>query len=168
MGGYLAFEIMRQAGDRVSRLALLNTSARPDTAEQAQRRRDHIAMAREGRFAEVADALYERWVRVARRHDLALRQVIRQMADETGSEAFVREQIAIMNRPDSRTGLAAISCPVLVVAGADDEVTTPDLATEIAGHIPQARLAVIPDCGHLSALEQPSTVRQLLVDWLTQ
>jgi pimeloyl-ACP methyl ester carboxylesterase len=66
MGGYLAFEIMRQAGDRVSRLALLNTSARPDTTEQAQRRRDHIAMAQEGRFAEVVDALYERWVRAAR------------------------------------------------------------------------------------------------------
>lgn len=168
MGGYLAFEIMRQAGDRVTRLALLNTSARADTAEQAQRRRDHIAMTREGRFTEVIDALHERWVRPSRRHDPALRQAIRQMADETGPEAFVRQQTAIMNRPGSLPGLAAIGCPVLVVAGADDEVTTPDRATEIAARIPQARLAVIPDCGHLSTLEQPSAVSQLLVSWLSQ
>jgi pimeloyl-ACP methyl ester carboxylesterase len=166
MGGYLAFEIMRQAADRITRLALLNTSARPDTAEQAQRRRDHIALAQEGRFAEVVDALYQRWVRPARRSDIALEQIIRQMAGETGPEAFVRQQTAIMNRPDSRAGLAAINCPVLVVAGADDDVTTPGFAAEIAGHIPQARLVVIPDCGHLSALEQPAAVRQALVDWL--
>jgi pimeloyl-ACP methyl ester carboxylesterase len=166
MGGYLAFEIMRQAGNRVTRLALLNTSARPDTAEQAQRRRDQIALTQEGRFTEVVEDLCQRWVRPARRRDIALRQVIRQMADETGPEAFVRQQTAIMNRPDSRAGLAAISCPVLVVAGADDDVTTPDRATEIAGYIPQARLVVIPDCGHLSTLEQPGAVRQALVDWL--
>jgi pimeloyl-ACP methyl ester carboxylesterase len=168
MGGYLAFEIMRQAGHRVTRLALLNTSARPDTAEQAEGRRDQIARTRDGQFAEVVDGLYQRWVRAARRDDLALREVIRQMADETGPEAFVRQQTAIMNRPDSRDGLAAIGCPVLVVAGADDEVTTPDRAAEIAGLIPRARLTVIPDCGHLSTLEQPSAVTQALAGWLAR
>lgn len=168
MGGYLAFEIMRQAGHRVTRLALLNTSARPDTAEQAQRRRDQIAMTQDGRFAEVVDALYRRWVRAARRSDLDLQRVIGQMADETGLEAFIRQQTAIMNRADSRPCLAAIDCAALVVAGADDEVTIPGYAAEIAGHIPQARLIVIPDCGHLSALEQPTAVTQALVGWLNQ
>lgn len=84
------------------------------------------------------------------------------MADETGSEAFVRQQLAIMNRPDSRTGLAAIGCPTLVVAGAEDEVTSPDHAD----HIPRARLVVIPECGHPSALEQPEAVTEALVGWL--
>ncbi len=168
MGGYLAFEIMRQAGHRVTRLALLNTSARPDTAVQAQLRRDQIAMTQAGQFTEVADILYRRWVRAARRSDLALYRVIRQMADETGPEAFIRQQTAIMNRPDSRADLAAIGCPALVVAGADDDVTIPDYAAEIAGHIPQARLVVIPNCGHLSTLEQPAAVTQALVSWLTR
>jgi pimeloyl-ACP methyl ester carboxylesterase/AraC-like DNA-binding protein len=167
MGGYLAFEIMRQAGDRVTRLALLNTSARPDTAQQAQRRREQIAMTRDGQFSEVVDILYRRWVRAERRGDLALHQVVRQMAEETGPEAFIRQQTAIMNRPDSRAGLAAIGCPALVVAGADDDVTTPDHAAEIAGHIPRARLVVIPDCGHLSTLEQPAAVTHALDGWLT-
>jgi pimeloyl-ACP methyl ester carboxylesterase len=168
MGGYLAFEIMRQAGHRVTRLALLNTSARPDSAEQAQRRRDQIAMAQDGQFSEAVDSLYQYWVRAARRGDFALHRVIRQMAAETGPESFIRQQTAIMNRPDSRDGLAAIGCPVLVVAGADDDVTSPDRAAEIASRIPQARLVVIPDCGHLSALEQPAAVTRALVDWLTQ
>jgi pimeloyl-ACP methyl ester carboxylesterase len=168
MGGYLAFEIMRQAGHRVTRLALLNTSARPDTTEQAQRRRDQIAMTQEGQFTEVVGILYRSWVRAARRSDPALQRVISQMADETGPEAFIRQQTAIMNRPDSRAGLAAIGCPVVVVAGADDDITIPDRAAEIAGHVPQARLVVIPDCGHLSTLEQPAAVTQALVGWLTQ
>lgn len=167
MGGYLAFELMRQAGDRVTRLALLNTSARPDRAEQSQDRREQIAMTRDGRFAEAVDILYQRWVRPARRDDPALGPVVRQMADETGPEAFIRQQTAIMNRPDSRPGLAAIGCPVLVVAGAEDTVTIPEYAEEMAGGIPQAKLVVIPDCGHLSTLEQPAAVTEALVGWLT-
>jgi pimeloyl-ACP methyl ester carboxylesterase len=168
MGGYLAFEIMRQAGHRVTRLALLNTTAHPDTAEATQRRYDHIALARGGRFAEVVDVLCRRWVPAARRHDPALRRVILQMADETGPEAFVRQQRAIMSRPDSRSDLAAIGCPTLVVAGADDEAAMPDRAAEMADRIPQARLVVIPECGHLSALEQPAAVTKALVGLLSQ
>jgi pimeloyl-ACP methyl ester carboxylesterase len=90
------------------------------------------------------------------------------MADETGPEAFVRQQIAIMNRPDSRADLAVIECPTLVMAGASDEVTTPDQAAEMADRIPGARLVVVPDCGHLSTLEQPATVTQTLLSWLSQ
>ena len=168
MGGYLAFEIMRQAGHRVTRLALLNTSARPDTAERSHHRRDQIAMTQEGLFSEVVESLCQRWIPDARRGDAALHQVIRLMADETGPAAFIRQQTAIMNRPDSRPGLAAIGCPALVVAGADDEVATPAHAAEIAAQIPRSRLVVIPDCGHLSALEQPTAVTQALVSWLTQ
>jgi pimeloyl-ACP methyl ester carboxylesterase len=166
MGGYLAFEIMRQADYRVTRLALLNTTARSDTAEQTRRRHEQIAQAQAGQFAEVVDVLYQQWVRAAKRGDLQLRRVIRQMADEAGPAAFVRQQKAIMNRPDSLDGLAAIACPTLVVAGADDDVTTTEQATEIADRIPGARLVVIPECGHLSTLEQPTEVTQALVDWL--
>lgn len=166
MGGYLAFEVMRQAAHRVERLALLNTSARPDTAEAAVRRLEQVALARDGKLPEVAAALAGRWVRPAARGDAALLAVIRQMAAETGPEAFARQQRAIMSRPDSRPGLAAVTCPALVIAGADDEVTVPGHAREIAGLIPGARLVTIPDCGHLSTLEQPALVTQALLGWL--
>lgn len=167
MGGYLAFEVMRQASERVARLALLNTAARPDTPEQVERRREHIAMTEDGRFAEVVGILGQRLVRPGVGDDGALSNVVRQMADEIGPDGFIRQQRTATSRPDSRAGLAAISCPVLVVAGADDDITTIGHATEIADGIPGARLTVIPDCGHLSTLEQPAMVTQTLVDWLS-
>jgi pimeloyl-ACP methyl ester carboxylesterase len=166
MGGYLAFEIMRQAADRVTRLALLDTSARPDTIDKTRRRYDQIALAQSGQFDKVTDTLFRLWVPAARHDDAPLRRVVGQMADETGPDAFVRQQIAIMNRPDSRPGLKAIACPTLVLVGAEDTQTTPEHASEIADGIPGAQFLVVPECGHLSTLEQPSTVTAALVNWL--
>jgi pimeloyl-ACP methyl ester carboxylesterase len=167
MGGYLAFEIMRQAGERVERLALLNTTAHPDPAERVKSRSEQIAMAKDGKFAEVVDDLSQVWLRPGRRDDPALLRVVRQMADETGPEAFARQQLAIMNRPDSRPGLAAIGCPTLVLTAAEDAVIIPGHAEEMAGRIQGARLVVVPECGHLSTLEQPEALTRALVDWRT-
>ncbi len=166
MGGYVAFEIMRQAPDRVARLALLDTTARPDGAEQTRRRLDQIKLAGDGQFEDVVDTLFRAWVRPSRQDDAALRQVVRQMAGETGAAAFARQQTAIMTRPDSVPGLAAIGCPTLVLVGEQDQVTPPAHAKEIAGAVPGARLVVLPDCGHLSTLEQPAAVTRALVHWL--
>src|SRR5579864_5611285 len=158
MGGYTAFEVMRAAPDRVVRLALLDTSARPDLPEQGERRRALIALAREGRFAEVIEPLFLSWVHPSRRTDAALRGIVHGMAEDTGSQAFVRQITAIMTRPDSRPGLAAIRCPTLVLVGDKDEATSPDRAAEIADGIPGARLVTVPNCGHLSTLERPAGV----------
>jgi pimeloyl-ACP methyl ester carboxylesterase len=78
----------------------------------------------------------------------------------------VRQQTAIMTRPDSRPGLAAIRCPTLVLVGDGDESTPPDRAAEIANGIPGAHLVEVPECGHLSTLEQPAHVTRALVEWL--
>lgn len=167
LGGYVAFEIMRRAADRVDRLALLDTSARPDTPEQSGRRRELVATARAGGFGEVADALALTWVGPSHRGDAALLRTVRRMADDNGPDVFARQQQAITNRPDSRPDLATISCPTLVLVGADDAITPPELAAETAAGIPDARLVVVPDCGHLSTLEQPDAVTAALVQWLT-
>jgi pimeloyl-ACP methyl ester carboxylesterase len=166
MGGYIAFEVMRQAPERVVKLALLDTAAHPDTAEQATLRCAQIELARNGRYSEIPEALFPRLVHPSRHNDEALRQTVRLMAEETGAEAFIRQQTAIMNRPDSRPGLGAIACPTLVLVGDHDELTPPDRAREIAGAIGHARLVVVPDSGHLSTLEQPQRATQALVEWL--
>jgi pimeloyl-ACP methyl ester carboxylesterase len=88
------------------------------------------------------------------------------MAEETGAQAFVREQTAIINRPDSRPGLAAITCPTLALVGDHDEATPPDRAAEIADAIPHVRLVIVPESGHLSTLEQPELVTRALVGFL--
>ncbi len=166
MGGYVAFEILRQAPQRVARLALLDTSARPDTAEAGQRRRAQIALAERGRLAEVTEQQFPLLVHPARRDDEALRRLVRLMAEETGADAFIRQQRAIMSRPDSRPGLAAIVCPTLVMVGEADQLTPPEVAREMAEAIPAARLVVVRDSGHLSTIEQPGATTEALAAWL--
>jgi pimeloyl-ACP methyl ester carboxylesterase len=167
MGGYVAFEIVRQARERVAKLALLDTTARPDLPEQTEQRRRQIDMARNGQFAEIARLLFPRFVAAAHQGDRILKRIVRTMADETGAETFVRQQTAIMSRVDSRPSLAAIACPTLVVVGEQDALTPPERAAEIAAGIPHAHHVVVPDCGHLSTLEQPEAVTQALVDFLS-
>jgi pimeloyl-ACP methyl ester carboxylesterase len=166
MGGYIAFAIARQAPERVTRLALLDTSARPDTSEQSERRRGMIALAESGRFAEVTDLLFPVFVHRNRQGDETLRAIVRTMAEETGPQAFVRQQRAIMTRPDCRALLASIRCPTLVLVGDGDQLTPPALSEEIAAGIAGARLVRVPDCGHLSTLERPEPVNRALVEWL--
>ena len=168
MGGYIAFAMMRQAPERVARLALLDTSARADTPEQTASRQTQIAMTQAGRYAEIPDLSMPRYVHRDRQNDAALTGLVRTMAEETGADAFIRQLKAIMSRPDSRPMLSAIRCPTLVLVGDADLATPPDLAREIAAGIAGASLVVVPDCAHLSTLEQPEAVNAALAAWLTK
>lgn len=166
MGGYVALEIMRRAPERVSRLALVDTTARPDTPDQTQRRRDAVALAGAGGFDKIMPTMLPNLVHP---DHLALERVgglAKDMARAVGPEAFARQQNAIMNRPDSLPGLNRVSCPTLVLVGRQDAVTPPERAAEMAALIPAARLVVIEDCGHLSAIEQPQAVSAVLRYWL--
>jgi pimeloyl-ACP methyl ester carboxylesterase len=166
MGGYLAFEVLRQAQERVARLALLDTSARPDRPDQMAVREQRIALARAGRFAAITDQMFPLLVHSSRHADADLRRVVRQMDEDTGAAAYVRQQTAIMGRADSRPDLATIRCPTLVLVGDGDALTPPELAREMADGIAGARLVVVPECGHLSTLERPEAVSEALVEWM--
>jgi len=168
MGGYIAFAMMRLAPERVTRLALLDTSARADTPEQPAMRESQIAMPRAGRYGEIADLSMPRYVHKNRQDDVAITGVVRQMIAETGPDAFIRQLKAIISRPDSRPMLASIRCPTLVLVGDADVATPPELSREIAAGIPGASLVVVPDCAHLSTLEQPDAVNAALIEWLTE
>jgi pimeloyl-ACP methyl ester carboxylesterase len=163
MGGYIAFEVLRQAPERVQRLVLLDTTARGETAEQTRNRRLLIDLAQSGSFDQVPDRLFPFYVHRRRQSDAGLRQLLRAMAEETGAEAFVRQETAILHRPDSRPGLSGIRCPSTVIVGEGDELTPPEMAREIAGGIPGAELIEIADCGHLATLERPAEVTAVLV-----
>src|SRR3979490_1593595 len=140
MGGYIAFEIMRQAPERVAKLALLNTQARPDTPEATARRRTMMARAKGGEYRAVLDELFPGFVHPSRREDGALRKLVHDMGDDIGAEAFVRQQTAIMSRPDSRPALAWIKCPTLVLSGDEDNTVPNSLSAEMAGANPGAEL----------------------------
>ncbi|MDE2294313.1 MAG: alpha/beta fold hydrolase [Gammaproteobacteria bacterium] len=165
MGGYVSFEILRQAPSRVAKLALLDTSARADTPEQSQNRRAQIRLAASTPAREIADGLFPRLVHRSRHGDDRLRGIFRLMAEEVGTAAYARQQTAIIGRPDSRPTLSVIRCPTLVVVGDGDELTPPPVAAEIANGIAGARLVTIADCGHACTLERPAAVTTALLEW---
>ena len=140
---------MRQAAERIVKLALLDTSARPDTPEQTAGREKQIAVVQAGGYGDITDFADSALSASRRSERRTLTTIVRQMVAETGPEAFVRELRAIIGRPDSRPLLASIRCPTLVLVGDGDMATPPDLAKEIAAGIAGSPLVIVPDCGHL-------------------
>jgi pimeloyl-ACP methyl ester carboxylesterase len=145
---------MRAAPERVERLALFDTSARPDTDEQTRRRRGLIELAEKGRFRGVTPRLLPLLIHPDRLEDRPLTLEIMAMAGRVGKEAFLRQQKAILSRPDSRPDLPAIRCPTLVAAGRSDALTPIEINAELAALIPGARM------------EQPVAATALLRYWL--
>ena len=166
MGGYAAMALMRQEPNRVTRLCLMDTSARPDTEAQSNRRHALMAMSRQNRFRGVTPRLLPMLVHPGRLADTALTTAVMEMAERVGRDAFLRQQTAILNRIDSRPGLAEIRVPTAVVVGSDDQLTPPDCAEEIARLIPGATLHVVAGSGHLPPLEKPDEVSSILRSWL--
>lgn len=165
LGGYVAFEIMRQAPERVTGLVLMDTTALPDTPEASAKREALIELA-----ATDLDAVIEQLLPLLSHPDRmnlpAVRGNIQSMANGLGAEVFARQQRAIIGRPDSRPTLKDITCPTLVICGHDDLITPPQMAKEMASGIKHARLEIIEECGHLATLDQPERVGELLLDWV--
>lgn len=167
MGGYIAFEMLRQAPERIVRLALLDTSARPDTPDKVRQRQDTIVTAREHGLGRVGEAMRPNLLHSSHANDPAIVTRLARMAAKVGVDGFARQQTAIMNRVDSRPLLPRIACPTLVLCGREDALTPPEVAGEMAGNIPDSRLVIVEECGHLSAIEQPEQVTEALRAWLT-
>lgn len=165
MGGYIAFEIMRQAPERVSRLCLLDTTARPDAPETSAKRRERMALARAGRFAQAVEEGFSLTVHPDHAERDDLQAITRRMALAMGPETFVRHQEAIIGRPDSRPTLAGIAVPTAVITGEADQITPPEAAREMAEGIAGARLTLIAGAGHMAIIEQPEATIAAILAW---
>ncbi len=166
MGGYIAFEIMRQAPERVERLMLIDTSARPDTAEATANRRKGMELARSGKFALAAASTFPNAVHPSNVGNAELKAIHLAMAEANGVDVYLRQQEAIIARPDSRPDLARINVPTLIVVGEADQITTPEAAREIAEEIAGAKLVTIAKAGHFALLEEPGQVNAALSEFL--
>jgi len=167
MGGYVAFEILRRAAQRVERLALMDTQAVPDSAESTKRRRALLEQTKIGRFRGVQRTLLPQLVHSRHINDDAITQPIFDMAQEIGADGFVREQRAIIDRADSRRMLVDIDIPTVVIVGRQDQVTPLPRSAEMAADIADSRLVVLEECGHMSPLEKPTEVAATLRRWLS-
>ena len=168
MGGYVAFEIFRRAPTRVERIALIDTQAAPDSPESRTRRQACIEQTRLGRFHGVHPTLLPQIIHPTRLKDMAATQPILDMAKEIGGDGFVRQQQAILGRPDSRPLLVEIEVPTVVIVGRQDMATPLPRSQQMAADIANAQLVIIEECGHVSPLERPAEVSAALRRWLTQ
>ena len=164
MGGMLAMEAARQAPQRVRGLALLGTSARPDTPELISLRTQAIGEFEQGRVEPLlrANVMFA----FHRAHQARLADDYLAMVLRAGAAGLIRQNRAVMARADLRPALPMLACPTLVVGGLDDQLTPPDCARELADGIPGAQLQLLPECGHMLTWEQPAAVTALLQAWL--
>ena len=167
MGGYVALEMMRQSPHRITRLALLDTRARPDSPDETERRRTLMRIAESAKsFAPVNKRMLPLLVHPSRLDDAQLLGVVQEMAERIGIDAYLRQQHAIISRADFRTELPAIEVPTLVLCGREDALTPLRLHEEIVAGVRGARLVVVEACGHLATLERPDEVNRALQEWL--
>lgn len=166
MGGYVAFELMRRAPDRVIRLALLDTSAEPENPDRTVQRKIDLKAAHENGLPSLADQMPARWMHPDMVAQPALFKTVRDMVLNVGIDALPRQQRAIIERENSFASLKNIQCPTLVLCGRQDTSTPLSMHEDIVKHIPHAKLEVIEHCGHLSTMEQPDAVNQAMDAWL--
>lgn len=166
MGGMVAMEIMRQAPERVDRLALLDTNATSDLPERAIVRTEMLERARSGQVSQVVEEFLDLLLPLERRHEIDLVEEIRVMMERVASHAIENQVSALLTRPDSRVDLSEYDLPCLILCGRQDKLTPLSLHEEMAAAIPGARLAVIEECAHMSTMERPQAVTALLRDWL--
>jgi pimeloyl-ACP methyl ester carboxylesterase len=166
MGGMLALEAWRQAPGRIAGLALLGTTARPDTPAQRSLRREAIGAFQAGRIDEVLRANVP--FALHPDHAKGLVPDYLAMIRRAGAVQLIAQNRAVMARADARPLLPAIGVPVRVLVGRDDRLTPPDCGAEIAAAVPGATLETLPRCGHLLTWEQPTLVTRALLAWWGQ
>lgn len=162
MGGYIALEMALRHSPRVTALGLCNTSAIAAPADRRQNSIDLIDLVRAGGF-EDAIARTSRGVAPG---NPEVSQIAAEMALDLGAKIFIDQQRAVLERRDRVAELPGLDIPTIVIGGATDQITPPELSEQLAYRIPNATLHILPDCGHLSPLEQPDAVADLLRRWL--
>lgn len=159
MGGIVALEIVRRSPERVTHLALLDTTPLADSPSRGALRLEHMAQVEAGELRQViATSMQPLYLAARNRQRHALLSEILEMGLDMGPETFLRQSRALSDRRDSRDSLAEIGCPTLVLCGREDQLCPVMLHVEMATAIPRANLVVLSDAGHLSSMECPEEV----------
>jgi pimeloyl-ACP methyl ester carboxylesterase len=168
MGGIVAMEVLRQAPERVERLALLDTNPRAEPPEVQARRAPQIIRALSGHLdAVIRDEMKPNYLADGPDTQPIL-DLCMEMALSLGPQVFARQSRALRGRPDQTATLAAFKGPALVLMGEDDRLCPLDRHQQMHALMPQSRLAIIPRAGHLPTLENPAATFAHVQDWMLQ
>ncbi len=168
LGGIVAMELLRRAPERVTRIALMDTTPLPETPDYAASREPRIMGARAGRLAEVLREELPAGALAPGGDSAEILALVQDMGLRLGPEVFVRQSRALQRRKDQVATLRRIRQPVLVLCGEYDSLTPVKRHEFMAGLIPYAKLVVVAGAGHLPVLEQPRAVNRALRDWMRQ
>lgn len=163
MGGCLVFELLHLVPERITKACVLNTTARGDSPEKVQCRKQMIEQTKQGQFKSVAGKITDFFV-----YQSSIKKQVMQMFMEVGAETFIGEEEAMMNLHDYRGWLPKITCPTLVIHARHDANFTLDHHEEIVALMPHAILGIVEDAGHMSPMEMPQAVTALMRYWLRQ
>jgi pimeloyl-ACP methyl ester carboxylesterase len=166
LGGYVAMEVVRRQPRRLERLALLDTTAVADTPVRRAGRLADIVRVESGGIDALVPELPSRWLLPVHADRRDLTELMAAMARSVGALGQRNQQRAMLERPDSHGDLARLAIPTLVLCGEQDRVTPIADHEAIAARIVGAQLSIVPDCGHLSTIEQPAAVNRILMQWL--
>ncbi len=162
LGGYIAFEVVRQALARLERLVLIDTTASADTPTRLQGRAADVATVQAGGIDALIPQLPARWMHPDHATQAPLTTLMASMARRVGAEGQRRQQEAMRARPDSHADLRMVRVPTLLVCGREDQVTPVSDHEAMRNCVADSELAVIEHCGHLSTLEQAERVNAVL------
>ncbi len=167
MGAIVAFEMWRQAPERIERLALLDTNHRADAPERFAIRNRQIEQAQSGQLKQIlSDELKPNYLAEVNKSNAAMLEQVLMMGLDLGEAVFVQQSVALRDRCDSTATLASIHCPVVIVCGSEDQLCPVSLHQTMAQGIRHAKLHIVQNCGHLSTIEQPEAVNTILHQWL--
>jgi pimeloyl-ACP methyl ester carboxylesterase len=166
MGGFVAQAIALKAPERVLGLGLLNTSSRPQNAQESAATLAQVALAERTPFKGLTSRALASSLHPERATDTALLQRLQAMALSNGKDVFLRQLSTL--RDGSYADLHSITCPTLIVASDADRLRTVEESEEMAQRIPAARFEIVRNCGHMTPMEQPQVLFQIIRDWLDE
>ena len=171
MGGRVAFQVVRLAPQRVKRLALFNTGAEARPAGEAgvqeeTKRRALLTVARTQGMRAFTMEWLPRMMMAGRMTDQPLVESIIAMLERKSPQIYEAQMQALLGRPDARPVLPNIACPTLLLTGREDTWSPPARHAEMAAIIPNSRLVIVPNAGHMAPMEQPAAVAAAMREWL--
>ncbi|OYX43008.1 MAG: alpha/beta hydrolase [Rhodobacterales bacterium 32-67-9] len=168
MGGIVAMEIMAQAPERVTRLALLDTNPRAELPEVRAGRDPQMERVRRGGLHEVMrDEMKPNYL-IEGPGKASVMALCMAMAMDLGPEVFLRQSLALRDRPDRQKVLQGVKVPTLVLCGREDRLCPVERHELMHRLIPHSHLEIVEDAAHIPTLEQPERTTAALARWLEE